>query len=422
MVPARGTITKIAVQFRVSKQAVSRIWTVAQKNNNKPDVAAFTASPLKRGPKFGGLLYDRDLVSEEVASLKSNERRTIRTIAKSLNIPHSTIHRFCKNDKIIKRCTNSIKPTLTEGNKLMRLLYAADRISSYNDANGKMYFDSCEFEVHLDEKWFYITQVEQAVYLTEGETAPYRHTQHKSHIPKVMFLCAVGRPKFNEAGNCLFDGKIGIWPFTIKEAAKRKSNNRDKGTLVTKPINVNYNVYYDYFINKVIPAIKSKFPRGHNPNITIKIQHDNAPSHFNKTDINYINLLNDNNEAGWKFVLTEQPPNSPDTNTLDLGFFASIQSMQWGMDPAINIDMLIDNVETAYQKYDPHTLDRVWLSHQSCLNEIIACSGGNHYKLPHINKNNMKNRVGILPRSIEVSEEAEATLERMKIFDVANFI
>jgi hypothetical protein len=54
-------------------------------------------------------------------------------------------------------------------------------------------FNSCEFEVHLDEKWFNLTLVDQAVYLTEGEIAPHQHTQHKSHIPKVMFLCAVAR-------------------------------------------------------------------------------------------------------------------------------------------------------------------------------------------------------------------------------------
>jgi hypothetical protein len=182
-VPERGTISNVAIEFRRSKQAISRIWVVAQKNNNKLDVAAYTASPLKRGPKFGGLLYNRDIVSKEVASLKSNDQRTICTIASSLGIPHSTIQCFIKKDKIIKRCTNSIKPTLTENICYMQVLYAADHISSYNNINGKMYFDFFKFEVHLDKKWFYLTEVTQAVYLTEGEVAPYRHTLHKSHIP-----------------------------------------------------------------------------------------------------------------------------------------------------------------------------------------------------------------------------------------------
>jgi DNA invertase Pin-like site-specific DNA recombinase len=95
MVPARGTITNVAKKFRVSKQAVSRIWSVAKINNNKPEIAAYTASPVKRGPKVGCCLYyDRTAVSDEIALLKSNQRRTVRSIASSTGISHATIHRL----------------------------------------------------------------------------------------------------------------------------------------------------------------------------------------------------------------------------------------------------------------------------------------------------------------------------------------
>jgi hypothetical protein len=211
--------------------------------------------------------------------------------------------------------------------------------------------------------------------------------------------------------------------FTIIEAAKRDSINRKKGTLITKPLNVNNNIYYDYFTTKIIPVIKARFPRGHDPNITIGIQHDNALSHFGINDPRWVDFINNhnNNNNGLKFSLKEQPPNSPDTNTLDLSFFASVQSMKWGMSPAKNVDTLTDNVELAYQQYDPHALDRAWISHQSCLNEILACNG-NHYKLPHLGKDKMVNESAVLPRSIHVTDKAEQTLETLKIFDVADFI
>lgn len=90
------------------------------------------------------------------------------------------------------------------------------------------------------------------------------------------------------------------------------------------------------------------------------------------------------------------------------------------MSPAKNVDTLIDNVKLAYQHYDPHTLDRVWISHQSCLNEILACNGCNHYKLPHLGKSKLLDDRGVLPCSIQVTDEAEQTLETLKIFDVAN--
>jgi hypothetical protein len=31
-----------------------------------------------------------------------------------------------------------------------------------------------------------------------------------------MFLSAVARPKYDNAGNCIFDGKIGVWAFVRK--------------------------------------------------------------------------------------------------------------------------------------------------------------------------------------------------------------
>ena len=62
----------------------------------------------------------------------------------------------------------------------------------------------------LDEKWFFISEKELLMYLTEGEEPPDRFCKHKSHILKVMFLCAVARPRFDEEGNEIFDGKIGI--------------------------------------------------------------------------------------------------------------------------------------------------------------------------------------------------------------------
>ena len=47
-----------------------------------------------------------------------------------------------------------------------------------------------------------------------------------------MFLAAVARPRFDANGNVVFDGKLGIWPFTYQEAAKRKSKHREAGTIV----------------------------------------------------------------------------------------------------------------------------------------------------------------------------------------------
>lgn len=76
--------------------------------------------------------------------------------------------------------------------------------------------------------------------------------------------------------------------------------------------------------------------------------------------------------------------------------------MQWVIGPASDIDEIISNVITAYNNYDPHTLDHVWISHQAGLNEIMACNGGYHYKPSHLGKHSLMNANGIMPCSIKV--------------------
>jgi hypothetical protein len=406
MVPARGAQSEAAKHFGLATSNISRYWNQAKKNYNNPTIQAYRASPLKRGKKEGeGQRWDREEVADLIRGLRAHERRTIRAIASATGIPPTTIHRMYRNDNIIRRVTNDIKPTLNDYNMLVRVMYAFNRVMPGRNTMGRLSYNPSELTVHVDEKWFFLTQKQLAIYLVQGEEEPERHVQNKSHIVKVMFLTAVARPRFDETGNCTFDGKIGMWPFVRRAPAQRASRNRARGTIITTPINVTYDVYKDFFFEKVIPAIKTKFPREHNPNITIAIQHDNAPSHFREDDPAWIAMVN--TEVNWRFKLDEQPANSPDTNVLDLGFFASIQTMQWGLEPATTIDGLIANVIRAWENYPARTLDRVWLTHMSCLNEIVECYGGNFYKIPHLGKTNLVDAVGNLPKAIAVSDAAE---------------
>jgi hypothetical protein len=70
--------------------------------------------------------------------------------------------------------------------------------------------------IHIDEKWFYITRKNRNFYLVPGEIDPHKTVQNKNAIVKIMFLSAVARPRFDEHGNCTFDGKLGVWAFVRK--------------------------------------------------------------------------------------------------------------------------------------------------------------------------------------------------------------
>jgi len=98
-----------------------------------------------------------------------------------------------------------------------------------------------------------------------------------------MFLTAVGRPKYDEEGNLTFSGKLGVWPFVKEVPAARRSRNRERGTLETKSIIVNREVMRQYLLEKVIPAIKDKWPQ-EDADKTIFIQQDNARTHVHPND------------------------------------------------------------------------------------------------------------------------------------------
>jgi hypothetical protein len=75
---------------------------------------------------------------------------------------------------------------------------------------------------------------------------------------------------------CTFDGKIGI-----VAAARRTLVRQPAGTIKTKPVNVTSQRYREFMVEKVLPAIKLKWP---NPDREIVIQQDGASSHINRDD------------------------------------------------------------------------------------------------------------------------------------------
>jgi len=176
----------------------------------------------------------------------------------------------------------------------------------------------------VDEKWFDIQPCCQRMYLTKKEIEDNKvkaKVQHKSHIMKVMFLTAVGRPRFNRDGECTFDGKIGMWPFVDKIPAKRNSKNRAKGTLETKNVSVTKDRYREYMINKVLPAIYARFPCdrvGRGEKQPVFIQQDNPYSHIKKDDPEWVEACSQHRHFAVQLI--EQPANSPDTMSWTLDY------------------------------------------------------------------------------------------------------
>ena len=148
----------------------------------------------------------------------------------------------------------------------------------------------------------------------------------------------------------------------------------------------------------VVPAIKLKWP------ITdgiVYVQQDNAKPHSWAGDARI-------EEAaaavdGCLINIKRQPPNSPDLNVLDLGFFAAIQALQHQQSPS-NVDELIECVESAFWSMKRETLDNTFLSLQQAMMGVLSVNGDNTYKLSHMGKDKLR-REGLLPVSIQCSPE-----------------
>ncbi len=403
--PAQGAFSKVAAQYNVHPKTVSRIWHRGRSSLEAGAIVADVSSKRKGscGPK--SKMND---INFALTALPLNRRGSLRSISAATGIPITTLHRQLKAGSI-RRHSSTIKPLLTDTNKKDRLKYCLSMIFDPKFPDQLPKFQDMLDCIHVDEKWFYLTKANRKYYLALSEPDPVRFCKSKQSITKVMFLAAVARPRFNKNRNQYFDGKIGIWPFVIKEPAKKNSKNRAKGTLLTKSIIVTKEEYRKMIIENVLPAIEDKWPRGAFAPKKIFVQQDNAKPHIGISDSMFVEAAGKLKE--FQVQIRSQPPNSPDFNVLDLGFFNSIQSLQYQEAPK-SIEDLIQAVEKSFYDLDLCKLNNVYLTLQQCMIACMEQGGGNNYKIPHIGKEKLVRR-GELQRSFNCDIEL---IERTKQF------
>ena len=315
-----GSFTIVADQIGVACSTISRLWRQARGAREQsliitPEIASRNNSCAK------SLKYSHAEFRQGLKEISGRRRKTYRSTAKAMGVSLNTVQRMLLQKDVCRIHTSSLKPTLTEENKMSRMELALSLV----DKNNPSKFENMEDLIHVDEKSFYLTKDGQRFIIAADEEEPYRHVQHKSFLTKVMFLCAVARPRYDTNKNAWFDGKIGIWPIGKWEPAKRKSKKRAKGTPVWKNQLINRDVYHEYLIQKLLPAVKEKWPRN---NAKIRLQQDGAKSHILEDDTEFKAVVQ---QIGLNLTVFTQSPNSPDTNILDLGFFRAIQSFNEAM-------------------------------------------------------------------------------------------
>ena len=67
---------------------------------------------------------------------------------------------------------------------------------------------------------------------------------------------------------------------------------------------------------------------------------------------------------------------------------------------------LIAAVQRAYGAYPVEKLNKMWLTHQTYMNEILKDNEGNNYDIPHMNKDALMKQ-NKLPLKIQECKEAK---------------
>jgi hypothetical protein len=250
----RNSIRDGAALVSVSIGTVSRLWAkwkVAHANslNGEWDVTS--------GKKANGrpVKYPRDEFVQEVCQVPLRNRSTVRLLQGAVGVSKTTIHRMINKENVLRPHTSSLKPMLTDVNKMARLEFCL------NEQGPNGLYNAMFDRVHVDEKWFFLTRVTERYYLGPDEPVPHRVIGHKSHIPKCMHLAANGRPRWDAGRNRWFNGKLGLWPVAHQVAAQRRSRHRPAGTLEWKLLSLTKVVYGRFLFDKVVPSILQSWPR-----------------------------------------------------------------------------------------------------------------------------------------------------------------
>ncbi|ETO86415.1 hypothetical protein F444_00044, partial [Phytophthora nicotianae P1976] len=282
-----GVLTEVARKFSCDRSSVSRLWTQYQSTCTNGISEGERRSRIKTNS--GRKQIDRDEVAQKLSQVPAEQRLVVRRTAVAAGLTRYLVSAMLKEGRLHRRSTR-IKPALTTENKHKRV----EHVLSYID-DATHNFEPMENVIHIDEKWFNQDKNTRTYMLLEGELPPQRDRKSNNFIPKTMFLAAVARPRYDFQRKCRWSGKIGIWALTEEYVAQRSSKYRPRAEW---------------------PRQQWRDP--------IFVQQDNAKPHVSPFDPD---ILAAGLEGGWSIRLIFQPPNSPDLNALDLGLFASLQSI-----------------------------------------------------------------------------------------------
>ena len=244
--------------------------------------------------------------------------------------------------------------------------------------------------VDVDEKWFYTMALRLLLKLPPDVAKPARYIRHKSHVPKTMFLCAMGRPTW-DGDECTWDGKVGIWRVSKFRPAERNkyvgpNAGRRVGDPIEEDVKLDAKKYVEMMTEEVFPRIRELYAGEEK----VIVQHDGAPGHTGKSTPKLLAEAGRKRKRGEPLIeVVQQPAQSPDFNINDLAFFRALsvavrkrrRSLMRGP-KRFDIDQLVDDVKQAFDEYPPEQLEKMWKHKSYVMGAVLTTkpkAGGSNY-------------------------------------------
>ena len=236
-----------------------------------------------------------------------------------------------------------------------------------------------------DEKWRFAKREGGKVLLVDGVECDVMPKGSKCNdADKTMFLALGCRPRMIEGE--MYDGKIALIPCTEDYVTKRKSQFGPKGTLIQINKNVDAAFYTELWCEEGdgLDQIESYGVWPKESRVTM--QHDGAKAHTGTVQ----GTIEDSSCTGngkddVRVDVVQQPSNSPDCNTWDIGGFNAHQKEFKRLEAfANNKQRTMELVYRAWDNISWKVMDKSWASFLTTYG--LLCVAGENSKNFEIRK------------------------------------
>ena len=140
-----GSLTIVADEIGVAHSTISRLWWQARGAHEEsliitPEIA------LRNNSCVNALKYSHAEFCQSLKEIPQHRHKTYRSTVKALRVSLNTVQRMLLQRDVCRIHTSSLKPTLTDENKVSRM----ELTLSFIDKNNTSKFENMEDLIHID--------------------------------------------------------------------------------------------------------------------------------------------------------------------------------------------------------------------------------------------------------------------------------